>query len=499
MLIEIRNFIRSCSRPQALALPITIVALCATSSGVNASTLSNTFDELTTGDRLTAVLLSHGKTTEKYFKDTDREIDGIERQYELGQSLGLFYRTGKVRVGYTPVKVSYNVGYSYMFNIADSYPGDRHNWNAGEKIFISENCSWSGGAPYKGQYKCEESSSYGKIAINNVRFNWGGKRNAGTLIVGDGFFNAGMITAATDDDALLSSYRGLMFKQSYGEYSFDGAYVIGFMSGNEDEMEDLRGNANYYDPNPLNYDSLYTMRVKRNFGKLAGYTLAYGEAKDYLRRSMASVYYNLSLNSRTNLYMQSQYYYNKSAGHLWDEEVEKGQANFDDYASAISYEFRLQRNAFELLYGFSKINAPKEGGNGSFSYGFGKSKGYLKLPTSGNYHGFRRDGEEGMVLAATYDFRYIGIPDLNLTYGYHWGDTPIESKTTGETVYGSEHEHAITVSYEPRRGLMKGFVFNLKQAFYRPDDTIAQLREDSLSNQGDKTATKFTMSYMFDI
>lgn len=498
MFIEIRNFMRGCSQPKTLALPIAVAALCAGPSEVNASTLGNTFDDLMSGSKVTAVVLSHGKTTRKYFKDKDKNIEGMDRQYELGQSVGLFYRTGKTRIGTTPVKVSYNLGYSYMFNLDDSYPGDRHNWNGGEKIFISEKCYWSGVA-YDSQYKCEESGDYGKIAINNLRFNWGKKTNSGQLIIGDGFFNAGMITAATDDDALLSSYRGLMFKQKYGEYTFDGAYVIGFMSGNEDEMQDLRGNANYYDPTPINYDYLYTARVKRVFGKTSGYTLAYGEAKDYLRRSMASAYYNLKLNSRTNLFMQSQYYYNKSAGNLWEQDVEKGQANFDDYASAISYEFRLQRSAVELLYGFTKINAPKEDGNGSFSYGFGKSKGYLKLPTSGNLHGFRRDGEESMVLQTKYDFRYFGLPDFSISYGYHWGRSPIESKTTGATEYGNEHEHAVTVNFEPKAGSMKGFVFNLKQAFYRPDATIGQLTDEDMRSRADKNTVKFTMSYMFNL
>lgn len=502
MFIEIENYIRRFSKPGKILLPVAVASLITISNGANASAVGQAFDDMMSGSNVSVVLLNHGKMTEKYFKDKDKNIDGMDRQHEWGQALGLYYRTGRAQLGNTPVKMNVNVGYSYMFNLSTDYPGGTHNWNAGEKIFISDDCYWSGGEPGKGQYKCNDSSSYGKLPIANIKFDWGKQRNErGFIRVGDGFYNTGMITAASDDDALLSSYRGIMGQQAWGEYIFDGAFVTGFMKGNDDTMRDLHGSANYYDPDPLTYDNLYTMRVRKKFADKGGYQVAYGEAKDYLRRSHASAYYNLKLAAQTNLFMQTQYYYNRKAGDLWDIDVDKGLASYDEYASALSYEFRLRQGGLEFLYGFTKINAPRENGsgNGSFSYGFGDAKGYLKLPTSGNYHGFRRDGEEAMVVGTKYDFRSFGMPRLYIDYRYHWGKAPINSKTTGEIEYGKESEHAITMSYEPREGMMQGFVFNLKQAFYRPDETLAQIQPGEISEKGDKTATKFIVSYMFNI
>lgn len=485
------------AKPIKTSLLATLVSL----SFIPMSSVADTGDLLNTfvsNGTASVVLLNHGKTTEKYFRDPTNDIDGMERQYEWGQSVGLFLRSGKVPMFDDTVKFSANIGYSYMFKLAASYPGDVHNWNYGEKIFISEDCYWSGGEPGKGQYKCNEASGYGKLPMANVQLNWGTNRSqSGFAIIGDGFFNSGMITTATDDDALLSSYRGIMAQQSYNGYIFDGAYVIGFMGGNEDSMGDLSGGSNYYNPNPLTYDSLYTFRVRKKFDEPGGYQIAYGEAKDYLRRFHTSAYYTLGLTPQTNLFMQAQYYYNHKAGDLWDEDVAKGQASYDKYASALSYEFRLNYDAWQLLYGFTKINAPRESSTGAFSYGFGNAKGYLKLPTSGNYHGFRRDGEEAMVVGAKYDFRHLGLQDMSFAYGYHWGKAPVKSKYSGNVEYGREEEHALTFGYAPRTGKLRGLTISLKQAFYRPDETLGQLQPGDISEKADKTATKLIASYMF--
>ncbi len=496
-----------------IIFPVMVASLLAFSNGAAAngmgeafdtaaSSLGETYGELSSGSKFTMVLLNHGKTTEKYFKDNTNDIDGMDRQYEWGQSVGLFFRSGKTPLFNSPVNINFNLGYSYMFKLGASYPGDVHNWNGGEKIFISEDCFWSGGEPYKGQYKCNESSPYGKVPVANIKLDWGkNKQNRGFMKIGDGFYNTGMITTATDDDALLSSYRGITAQHSYNGYIIDGAYVIGFMSGNEDKMQDLRGNANYYEPDPLNYDYLYTMRLRKKFSDQGGYQIAYGEAKDYLRRSHAAAYYNLKINPQTKLFMQAQYYYNHKAGDLWDIDVEKEIAAFDEYASFIEYEFILKYDAMQFLYAFSKTNAPRENGsgNGAFSYGFGKAKGYLNQATSGNYHGFRRDGEEAMVLGVKYDFRHFDLRDMNIQYRYHWGKAPVKNKTSGDIEYGKEYEHAITFSYEPKSGMLKGFVFNLKQAFYRPDETLGQLQPGDISTKADKTATKFIVAYMFSL
>lgn len=502
MFIDIEKTKRNFSHAGKLVLPVTVASLITISSGASASAIGQAFDDIVTGSKASAVLLNHGKTTEKYFKVPDSGIDGMDRQYEWGQVLGLFYRSGKTQLGNSPVNINFNLGYSHMFKLAASYPGDIHNWNAGEKIFMSDDCSWSGKEPGKGQYKCTDNTGYGKIPIANIKFDWGKeKTNRGFVRVGDGFFNTGMITAASDDDALLSSYRGIMGQYNYGEYIFDGAYVIGFMSGNDDTMRDLQGSANYYKPNPLTYDSLYTARIRKKFADDGGYQVAYGEAKDYLRRFHSSAYYNLKLTPQSKLFMQAQYYYNRKAGDLWDIDVKNEIASFDVYASAISYEFKYIHDALSLQYGFTKINAPRENGsgNGSFSYGFGSAKGYLKLPTSGNYHGFRRDGEQAMVLGSKYDFRHFGLKDMSIEYRYHWGEAPIKRKSTGEIRFGKEVEHAITMAYEPRQGAMKGFVFNLKQAFHRPDEVLGQIEAGDISSKADRTATKFIVSYMFNL
>ncbi|HIF9180636.1 TPA: OprD family outer membrane porin [Photobacterium damselae] len=491
-----KNFINH----SALLSTISVYALLS-SQPLHASVFSDLRSAAISNANVSMVLLNHAKTTEKYFKDNKKDIDGMDRQYEWGQAIGLFYRSGNLPIGITGVTAGIDVGYSYMFNLADKYPGNEHQWNAGEKIFMSEDCYWTGKEPGTGQYRCASSSGYGKLPVANIRFNWGKDiYNRGFLRIGDGFYNTGMITAATDDDALLSSYRGITTQFAVNNWLFDGGYVTGFMSGNGDKMEDLTGNANYYDIDPLKYDYLYTARVRKKFGNGAGFQVAYGEAQDYLRRSMASAYYTLNIAPQTNLFTQAQYYYNKKAGHLWEEDVADDLAAFDDYASLISYEFRLNYHSLQLLYGFTKVHAPSESkGVGSFSYGFGNAKGYLKLPTSGNYHGFRRDGEEAHVLGLRYYISAFNLDNMYLEYRYHWGKTPVKTKLTGDIDYGKEEEHAITASYEPQTGLMKGFVFNLKQAFYRPDEIVGQIGINDIKEKADRTATKFIMSYKFNL
>ena len=481
----------------AMTAAITLLSNIPTAT---ATTVGQFYNELVAGQQVSMTFLNHLKTTERYTRYPDANVDGMYRQYEWGQSVGLFYSSGKA--GFSKdntLAMSFDLGYNHMFKLGASYPGDVHNWNAGEKIFISEDCFWTGGEPYKGQYKCNDSSGYGKLAVANVRLDWGKGRDRGYARVGDGFFNTGMITSADLDSALLSSYRGAMMQHSQNGYTFDAGFVTGFMGGNEAKMGNLTGNSNYYDPNPLTYDYLYTMRIRKNYQN-AGYRAAYGEAQDYLRRSHAEVWYRHNLSAMTNVYMKGQYYYNQAAGDLWEEDVKKGMAAFDNYASAATYEFRVQHDAFEFMYGFTHIDAPKQGGNGSFSYGFGNAKGYLNLPTNGNYHGFRRDGEDARVVQVKYDFRNFGQPDLFIEYGYHWGEAPVMNKISGGTDYGREEEHAITIRYRPRTGMFKGVVFNLQQAFFRPDDTMAGVIDnDPFPNRGDRTATKFALSYKFNL
>lgn len=497
MFIEIGNFVRPFSQTRKVVIPAAVASLITMSGGVNASAIGQVYDDLSTGSKLNVVLLNHAKTTEKYFKIKDTDIDGFDRQYEWGQSLGLFYHSGKTQLGRSPIKLSFHLGYSHMFELASEYPGpgDLHQWNYGEKIFQSKECSMVGT-----QYKCEDSSGYGKMPLANIKLDWGkNKTNRGTVTIGDGFYNAGMITAATDDDALLSSYRGVMAKYDYGSYSFNGAYVIGFMSGNQDEMGDLTGGSNYYDPYPIKYDSLYTMRAKKKFSNTGSVEVAYGEAQDYLRRFHAKAIYNLKLTPQTNLQMHTDYYYNHKAGDLWDLDLEKGQAKFDEYASIIAYSAFLIHGPYTFLAGGTSVSAPLEDGNGSFTYGFGNAKGYLKLPTGGGYHGFRRDGEDAWALQAKYDFRNFGLKDLSILYAYHWGEAPIESKATGELKFGTEYEHTATLAYEAKQGAMKGFVFNLRHTLYRPDDILGNVEPGDIEGKADRNATKFTMSYMFSL
>ncbi|SEG56877.1 OprD family outer membrane porin [Vibrio hangzhouensis] len=486
-------------KTNALAIT-TSIALLSNIPTASATSVGQFYSELVTGQQVSLTLLNHLKSTERYTRYPDKNVDGMYRQYEWGQSVGLFYTSGKASFSKdSTLAMSFDVGYNHMFKLADSYPGGVHNWNAGEKIFMSKDCFWTGGEPYKGQYKCNDTSGYGKLPVANVRLDWGKGQQRGFMRVGDGFYNTGMITSADLDSALLSSYRGVMAQHSQNGYIFDGGFVTGFMGGNESKMGNLTGNSNYYDPYPLTYDYLYTMRVRKNYQN-SGYRAAYGEAKDFLRRSHVDVWYRHPLSSVTSVYVKGQYYYNRAAGDLWQQDVDKGQAAFDTYASAASYEFRLQYDALELMYGFTHIDAPRKNGNGSFSYGFGNAKGYLNLPTNGNYHGFRRDGMDARVVQLRYDFRNFGHPDLYVEYGYHWGEAPIIEKATGATKYGSEYEHAITLRYRPRTGALKGFVFNLQQAFHRPDDTLANIVEnDPFPNRGDRTNTKLAISYMFNL
>lgn len=483
------------TKPKAM-LSVLLTSLTVFPVAGHASVIGNTFDEITSGDKVTISLTNYYKSTHKYYKDKIEELDGFDDQYEWGQSVGLFYKTGKVRIGKTKLKVGTNLGYSHVFPLGDSYPGGYHQWKANEKILKSKNCQWTK-PDGTGQYRCYGFEDYGKVPVANVQLNWRG----GNMKLGDGFYTVGMISAADEDDALYASFRGMMLKQKYKNYQFDGAFVTGFMSGNEDKMGDLTGKANYYDTDPLKYDYLYTGRVKANHGKGKGYTMAYGEAKDYLRRYEARGYYTIDLSPQDSLYMQSVYYYNHAAGDLWQQELEKGHATFQSYASILSYELRYNHDAWSLMYGFSKINAPLDNPekNGSFTYGFGNAKGTLKLPTTGGYNGFRRDGTEANVVSLSYDFRNFGQKALKLVYRYHWADSPVKDKNSGDVNFGSEYEHVVELKYVPKSGMFKGLNFNLKQSFYRPDDTIISKGPDDADNKGDRNTIKLLVGYSFNL
>jgi len=482
-----------------LLLPALITSLAIFPIAGHTSALSKTYDAFTSKSKISVSLVNYFKTTEKYFKDKDKGIAETDRQYEWAQSAGLFYSTGKIRVPKTPVRAGLNLGYGYVFELDTSYPGNEHYWNGGEKILQSENCYWTGKKePKTGSYKCKDSSGYGKLPVANIQFSW----KKGGMWVGDGFYTAGLISTADENDALLSSYRGVMVRQKYQDYTFRGAFVTGFMGGNESEMGDLEGKTNYYDIEPsITYDYLYTADVKRKIGDDAGFQVAYGEAKDYLRRYMTNAWVRVPLAAQTNIHLHGQYYYNHSAGELWDIDREQEKVNFDQYASNIGYMVTFEHDAMKLIYGYMKTNAPLESDTklGSFSYGFGNAKGYFKAPVGGGYGSFRRDGQEAMSVAAVYDFRNFDLPGLDIRYIYNWSDSPAKSKLTGEINNGKEYEHVIKVNYEPKSGMFEGWYVNYKQAFYRPDATVASLSEEDPQNKADKTTIKLILGYNFSI
>lgn len=467
----------------------------------NASVIGDTWEAFTKNDKITIATVNYLKSTEDYVKTKDKSGKTYEEfayQTEWGQSVGVFYNSGMVPVYGKKVRARLNVGYSHMFKLLDDYTGGVHNWNAGQKIFKSKDCFQSGT-----QYKCADTEGFGKVPVASATIGWG----KGNMEIGRGFFNAGMITTSNPDDATMSSYEGVMFKNlftnDYGRTVVDGALVNGFMAGNEDEMGSLTGGSNYYDTDPLEYDYLYTARVRHNFDK-ASVSFGYGEASDYLRRFYTDAWYRHDIDAQTFLRSNFQYYYNRSAGHLWEEDVEKGMAAFDEYASILSYDFTLRRDAVAVMYGYSTVSAPnsvRDDKYGSFSYGFGNAKGYLKLPTTGGYHGFRGDGTDAHVIALQYDLRHFGLQDLVLAYRYHWAERPTLSKHTDydHFVMGSAEEHVVEIKYEPKAGPLKGFYTNFKQSFFRPDADYAQLEATDPSYKADNTAIKFTLGYSFQL
>ncbi|OLQ72892.1 hypothetical protein BIT28_06830 [Photobacterium proteolyticum] len=320
--------------------------------------------------------------------------------------------------------------------------------------------------------------------------------------IGDGFYTAGLISTADENDALLSSYRGFMVRQKYQDYRIRGAFVTGFMAGNGSDMGNLEGKTDYYDIEPsITYDYLYTADVKRTIGDDAGFQIAYGEAKDYLRRYMTNAWVRVPVGTQTNIYAFGQYYYNHSAGHLWDIDREAGMVSFDQYASNIGYILALEHDAWKVQYGYMKTHAPLENESklGSFSYGFGNAKGYMKTTVGGGYAGFRRDGQEAMSVAAIYDFRNFDMPGLDIRYIYNWSDSIAKSKLTGGLDYGKEYEHVIKVNYEPKSGMFEDWYVNYKHVFYRPDATVASLSQDDPQNKADKTTIKLIVGYNFTL
>lgn len=485
-----------CARAVKLTLGGALLSsVLAIPSIANASFLGQAYKDATTGDKVTMSFVNYYKSAHRYDSNKLVGTDGHHTQYEWTQSVGVFYKTGNIKFGDSPVKMNLNLGYSHVFGLDHQYPGDMHNWQAGQKLLQSTDCFWSGGEPFKGQYKCNDVQGFGKIPVANAMFVWKG----GNMVVGDGFFNAGMITTANEDDATLSSYRGVMVKHKWQDYLFDGAFVTGFMEGLGDEMGDLTTSSNYYDPYPNSYDYLYTARVTRNVNRKWGYMVSYGEAQDYLRRFHTNIWMNHAITPETNLFLKAQYYFNKAAGDLWQEDVERGVAAFDDHASLIAYEGKVTHDAWDLWYGYHTVDAPSAEKSGGFSYGFGSAKGYLSLATSPGYSSFRRDGGQTHVVGISYDLRHLGMPDVNLTYRYHWDNAPVPHHTTNELETGRAEEHVLDLLYRPRSGALKGFEFSVRSSMYRPDRIYAKLDDTKSANRADINAIKAIMAYSFQL
>ncbi|QRG81448.1 OprD family outer membrane porin [Vibrio diabolicus] len=495
-----------CARAVKLTLGGALLSsVLAVPSIANASFLSQAYKEATTNDKVTVSMVNYYKsahrwdTDVKYFDENGKfkqDKYGHHTQAEWTQSLGLFYNSGKIKLGDNPIKMNLNLGYSHVFALDHQYPGGMHNWHGGQKLLESANCVWTGGAPLKGQYKCYDSDGFGKVPMANAKFYWKG----GNLTVGDGFFNAGMITTAAADDAALSSYRGVMVKHRWKNFRFDGAFVTGFMDGLGDKMGDLTTNSNYYNPYPDTYDYLYTGRIDYRDGRDWGYVFSYGEAQDYLRRFHTNVWINHMITPETKLHLKAQYYANKAAGDLWQKDVEREVAGFDDHAYLIAYHGKLERDAWGLWYGYHTVDAPRaRDGKGGFSYGFGGAKGYLSLASSPGYSSFRSDGGQAHVVGISYDFRHIGLPSLKLAYRYHWERKPVRHHTTYEVAMGRGEEHVIDVFYRPRSGSMKGFEVLFRSSFFRPDRLYAGSGADRSADRGDINAIKAIVSYSFKL
>ncbi|EJL6535099.1 OprD family outer membrane porin [Vibrio cholerae] len=495
-----------CARAVKLTLGGALLSsVLAVPSIASASSLSQAYKEATTNDKITVSLVNYYKsahrwdTDVKYFDENGKfqqSKEGHHTQAEWTQSVGMFYNSGKISLGDSPIKMNLNLGYSHVFELDSQYPGGMHNWHGGQKLLESKDCVWTGGEKFKGQYKCYDVEGFGKVPMANAKFYWKG----GNLTVGDGFFNTGMITTAAEGDATLSSYRGVMLHHKWNNYLFDAAFVTGFMDGLDDKMGDLTTNSNYYDPYPNTYDYLYTGRVDYRAGRDWGYVFSYGEAQDYLRRFHTNVWMNHMITPETKLHLKAQYYYNKAAGDLWHEDVERGVAAFDDHAYLIAYHGKLERDAWGLWYGYHTVDAPRSDGRGSFSYGFGGAKGYLSLVTSPGYSSFRSDGGQAHVVGISYDLRHFGIPDLKLSYRFHWERKAEQHfDNNDQLAMGRGEEHVIDVFYRPRSGSMKGFEFLLRSSMYRPDRTYARLVSERSADRGDIDAIKAIVSYSFKL
>lgn len=449
-------------------------------SSAMASFSTSIFQEWKENAGANIVLLNYFRSTEV----PNAEKTEMDYQYEWMQNVGLFLGTGQAQLGNSPITFGLNLGYSHMFRLSDHYPAGYREWTAGEKALKGKDCEWLvNDQGKKTKYVCRSTGSFGKLPVANAIFTWNKKDTAGHLQIGDGYVNSGMITSASNTQPTLASYRGISALQRLGRITLDGAFVTGFMSGNADDegshhMGDLTGKKTSSNLDPVRYDYLYTGRLRAKYLPKGNFSIAFGEAKDYLSRYHTGLDYRFNLSANSNLFLRTQYYYNKG-GSLWDK------TGFKDDASALNYEIRLNYDSLEFLTAMTKFKADNGSGGGAFSYGFGNAKGFLSLATDGNYHSFRRNGETAMVAGVKYTFNEFDLPRLSLQYRYHWGEMVRDSKEI------SDFEHAITMMYRP---VSNGFFMNFKQAFYHPDQ-----KGKFFAGDNNRSHTKLVVGYNFSM
>jgi len=259
------------------------------------------------------------------------------------------------------------------------------------------------------------NEGFSKVGQGYLKLRHQGEKWSADLQAGRGRFDAGTIETL-DSRVVPETYRGarshLVFSDVGvgslpGKLVFESAYVDEASPRNRGEFSRLRSEAGEIIDNVFTYGVNYNIKAVE-----LGYV--YGVAKDFNQNVGYNLIARLPLGKEYGVLFDASHYRFKRAGDIWDKDLAKGKAAYDDHATWTNLNIGFK--ADPLLFGISYAKANAKLSNGKLGYAYfyhgDDVSGATDVWTrSGN--DFNNDGEKTWQFAVEYNLsRYsvFGVP-----------------------------------------------------------------------------------------
>ncbi|MGY0217759.1 OprD family outer membrane porin [Endozoicomonadaceae bacterium StTr2] len=417
------------------ALSAAIMAGCL-SSGAQADQLSTLFDESQLDLKLrNAYFNNDGKHVQK--GQTKRRV----RQW--GQGIQLDYTSG------------------YMWDVL----GFDVSWYSGLKLDGGK-----GNTNTDLLYKTDSGKmqDYSKIGVANIKARFGDD-DVNMLIRGGRLTQDNPIMASSGSRLTPSSFEGGSVEADFYGYDVYYSYLTKQSERNKNGFEKFVSKKKDASGKEMELCDVKILGFKHEFDMGLGFEFAYGEAKDYKKRSSNEVYYVHEFEPGVSLKLDGQYHWMEGNT---KKKYDLGYASFGKpedqakYAKGKNYESRLYNLNAELVY--QQLTAAvsyTQTKDGFFDYYMhNQDHGTGTFWTSRTISDFNHENEKVWQASVAYDFMQY-LPGFKAALTYTHGEDAYNRPTKKDD--GKEWERDVVLSYDFQQPALKGLAFSYEYSVYR--------------------------------